>query len=248
MDLARRVGEFKLECKDRDFDFWLQHSRVLAKLLVIVTIAGFTFWFIVRPKEVNFHVTNATLTQFNYSNDTLYYDLALNVEVRNPNKKISMYYNYIEALALYQDVIPLNKDQISEMYNNEKRYGIYHIDVKLNLKVKFNLGWYKTKNLKFKVACNLQVPLQSYNGTSPAAGFHATRCNWDYKHILIFVLAEWKCVKSNVVYAIEENNTNNVGSEFLKMTDENVIPTQCSVKVLILVKEHAVDVGNERCC
>ncbi|KAK7345246.1 hypothetical protein VNO77_15840 [Canavalia gladiata] len=192
-------------------------GRLLALLLVIipvtVTVTAFLFCLIVRPNVVKFHVTDATLAQFSYTNNTLYYDLTLIVEVRNPNTNIRIHYNYMEEVALYQNlklcslilgtyiqphkntavltpvfkgqqVMSLNKDHILETYNDEKRSGIYHIDFKLYLKVKFDLGVYKTKNMKSTVTCNLQLPLQSYNGTSTAGRFQLTRCNFDYKHIL----------------------------------------------------------------
>ncbi|MCD7455532.1 harpin-induced protein 1 domain containing protein, expressed [Datura stramonium] len=58
----------------------------------------------VAVSSVKFYVTILTLTQFDLSNtnNTLYYDLALNMTVRNPNKRIGIYYDSIEARAMYQ--------------------------------------------------------------------------------------------------------------------------------------------------
>ena len=75
-------------------------------ILIIVAILGFLFWFIVRPNVLKFHVTDASLTRFDYTtNNTLHYDLALNVSIRNPNRRVGVYYDHIEAHALYQDVL-----------------------------------------------------------------------------------------------------------------------------------------------
>lgn len=183
--------------------------KIIFTILILIGIAVFLFWLIVRPNVVKVHVTNATLTQFNYTNNnTLNYNLALNVTVRNPNKRLGIYYDYIEARALYEDVrvdsdfldpfyqghkttnelnpvfkgtkvIVLGADQTSE-FNKEKNEGIYEIDVKMYLRVRFKLGVFKTKTLKPKITCELRVPLTSAGGASPAVGgFQRTKCDWD---------------------------------------------------------------------
>ncbi|KAK7268082.1 hypothetical protein RIF29_20768 [Crotalaria pallida] len=188
--------------------------KLLTFILVIVAIVALLFWFIIRPNVINFHVNDATLTQFNYTNNnTLFYNLALNITVRNPNKRLGVYYDNIEARALYQDVrfgsqnlqpffqhkkttsfisavfkgqqvMPLGEKQVSEL-NKEKGSGVYDIDVTLNLKVRFKLGLFKSGKLKPKVRCELKVPLKSHNGTSPGDVFQITECGWDYRSIFV---------------------------------------------------------------
>lgn len=178
--------------------------KIILTIVIIVGIAVFLFWLIVRPNVVKVHVTDATLTQFNYTGDgMLHYNMALNITVRNPNKRLGIYYDYIEARALYQDArfhsdfldpfyqghkntselnpvfkgqqaIALGADQTSEL-NKEKTSGVYDIDVKLYLKVRFKLGVFKTKTLKPKVHCDLRVPLASSGGA-----FQTTKCDWDH--------------------------------------------------------------------
>lgn len=179
--------------------------KLILTVVIIVGIAVFLFWLIVRPNVVKVHVTDASLTQFNYANNTLQYNLALNFTVRNPNKRLGIYYDYIEARALYQDarfdsefidpfyqghknttflstefkgqhVMTLDTDQSSEL-SKEKGSGVYGIDVKLYLRVRFKLGALKTKTLKPKVSCELHVPLTSAGGA--ASGFQTTKCDWD---------------------------------------------------------------------
>lgn len=47
-----------------------------------------------------------SLTQFDYSNDTntLRYNMALNITAQNLNKKLKIYYDIIQAIALYKGV------------------------------------------------------------------------------------------------------------------------------------------------
>ncbi|GLT90098.1 hypothetical protein SLE2022_080500 [Rubroshorea leprosula] len=163
-------------------------SQVTA--VIIVCLAALIFWLIFRPNVVKFHVTDASLTQFNLTSDSnLHYNLALNITVRNPNKKIGIYYDRIEANAYYEDqrfatqqltpfyqghkntsylnpsfqgqkLVLLGADGVSE-YNQEKNSGVYSIDVKLNLRVRFKLGKLKTWRFKPKIECDLKVPLSS---------------------------------------------------------------------------------------
>jgi hypothetical protein len=184
--------------------------KILTTIIIIIVILGFLFWLIVRPNVVNFTVTDASLTQFNFTNNnTLHYDLAVNITIRNPNRRVGIYYDNIETLALYKDVrfgsqtlgqffqhhkntsflnpnfkgqqvLPLNSDQISE-FDKEKKDGVFDIDVKVLLNVRFKLGLFKSGKAKPKVHCDLKIPLKSSNGKLLGNGFEATDCDWDYK-------------------------------------------------------------------
>ncbi|XP_004497666.1 NDR1/HIN1-like protein 10 [Cicer arietinum] len=184
--------------------------KILTTIIIIVVILGFLFWLIVRPNVLKFTVTDASLSQFNFTNNnTLHYNLALNISIRNPNKRVGIYYDNIETLAFYKDVrfgsqtlgtffqrhkntsllnpvfkgqqvVPLNSDQISE-FDNEMKDGVYGIDVKVLLNVRFKLWLFKTGKVKPKVRCDLKVPLKSKNGTSLGNEFQVTDCDWDYK-------------------------------------------------------------------
>jgi len=73
-------------------------------LIFIFIVSTIIFWIIISPSNVKFHVTDASLTQFNLTNNnTLYYNLKVNVTVRNPNNNIVVYYRRIKAIAWYKD-------------------------------------------------------------------------------------------------------------------------------------------------
>ncbi|TKY68855.1 YLS9 protein [Spatholobus suberectus] len=136
-------------------------------------------------------VTDASITQFDYVDNTLHYDLALNVTVSN----IVYGYDYIEAGASYQDAmlgfsilkpfngsinelnavfnghhdgLSLGTKEISEM-NKENLSGVFRIIVKLCLRHR-----YYTYHLNPMVRCDLHVPLKSHKEVH---GFHATQCH-----------------------------------------------------------------------
>ncbi|PNX63114.1 hypothetical protein L195_g044167 [Trifolium pratense] len=73
---------------------------------VIFFFVAFTtvLWIVISPSSVKFHITDATLTEFNITNnDTLYYNFKVNVTARNPNDNIIVYYRQITAIAWYKD-------------------------------------------------------------------------------------------------------------------------------------------------
>ncbi|KAJ7976203.1 Late embryogenesis abundant protein [Quillaja saponaria] len=181
--------------------------KLIFTVVVIIGIAVLIVWLIFRPNKVKFHVTEATLTQFNYTNNTLRYDLALNMTVRNPNKRIGIYYDRIEARAFYEDqrfdtqfpspfyqghkntsvlspvfkgqqLLLLGAQELSD-FNEDKNDGVYNIDVKLYLRLRFKFGVFKVGKFKPKIKCDLKVPLKTI-GTSAAGVFETTRCDVDF--------------------------------------------------------------------
>ncbi|CAM8878699.1 unnamed protein product [Rhodiola kirilowii] len=70
------------------------HPRRLAILI---------FWLIFRPHPLNFQVTEAALTEFAIANITLKYNLAVSLTARNPNSRVGVHYDRMEANAYYDD-------------------------------------------------------------------------------------------------------------------------------------------------
>ncbi|XP_010262972.1 PREDICTED: NDR1/HIN1-Like protein 3-like [Nelumbo nucifera] len=180
--------------------------KLIVTILVIIAILALVFWLVFRPNKVKFHVVNASLTNFSLAGNTLSYNLALNMTIRNPNKHIAIYYDSIEARAYY-DGVQFGTDTLEPFYqrhkttsflnplfrgpsplvlgsselaqfNSDKAAGSFSIDVKLYLRVRFKLRSIKTNKFKPKIKCDLKVPLVSRR--SSAAGFETTRCDIDY--------------------------------------------------------------------
>ncbi|KAJ7971655.1 Late embryogenesis abundant protein [Quillaja saponaria] len=183
--------------------------KLILAIIILGGLAILIFWIIVQPRHFKFYVTEANLTQFDYSttNNTLYYNLALNITVRNPNKKLSFYHDRNEARAFYgghrfstydvtthlnsfrqydksssalkaefkgKQLVFLNNDEVEE-FNRQKSAGVYDIDVKFYMRIRFRLGDFITGDYKPNVKCGLEVPF-SANGTSPATVFETKRC------------------------------------------------------------------------
>ncbi|XP_027068765.2 NDR1/HIN1-like protein 3 [Coffea eugenioides] len=182
--------------------------QILCTIVVVLGIIILVLWLIFRPNKVKFYANDAELTQFDLSstNNTLYYNLALNMTVRNPNKRIGIYYDRIEASAFYQgqrlknveldsfyqphkntsslhavfqgqQLVTLGSDEASN-YKDDKNSGSYNIDVELYMRIRLKFGWVKSPKFKPKIKCDLEIPLNS-NGTASGT-FESKRCGLDW--------------------------------------------------------------------
>ncbi|XP_021892541.1 NDR1/HIN1-like protein 10 [Carica papaya] len=179
--------------------------KIVVSIVFLLGLAALIVWLIFRPiNKVKFHVTDVSLTQFNLTNsNTIHYDLALNISVRNPNKKIAVHYDRIEARAFYEDarlkvvsltpffqghknttvLTPVFKGQQAvffdaeklQEFNQETNAGVFSIDVNLHLRVRLRLGKIRIGTFKPRVKCDLKVPASSSNGV-----FRTTRCDVDF--------------------------------------------------------------------
>ncbi|TYK25307.1 protein YLS9-like [Cucumis melo var. makuwa] len=80
----------------------------LISIIVVIAISFggsiLILWLIFITNKIKFNVTDATLTQFNFTNnDTqLHYNLGVFFTIRNPNKQVGIYYDTIDATAMYK--------------------------------------------------------------------------------------------------------------------------------------------------
>ncbi|KAI3987176.1 hypothetical protein MKX01_031660 [Papaver californicum] len=175
--------------------------KIILSILIAIGIAVLIVWLILRPiNPLKYHVENASLTQFNITgNDMLHYDLAVDLNLRNPNTKIGVYYDQIEARAYYDGqrldsvmltpfyqghknttiLRPAFKGQqllpnVKGVYDKDMADGKFNVEVKLYLKMRFKAGVVKTTKFKPRVKCEFQVPLGS------AIGFTPEKCDYDW--------------------------------------------------------------------
>ncbi|XP_072965011.1 NDR1/HIN1-like protein 3 [Typha angustifolia] len=178
---------------------------IVVFFVIVIGIIVLVGWLLLRPNEFKVHVTSATLTQFNLSSaNNLQYDLALDMDIRNPNKRIGIYYDYIETQAFYDGnrfgfgtlspfyqghkntstIHPefngtqlLLGDSVTTTYNREKSEGYYYVDVKVYTKLRLKIWIFKIhRNPKAK--CNLKLPVPG--NTNSTAAFEVTKCHIDY--------------------------------------------------------------------
>lgn len=91
--------------------FW----KFIIALIVLFGLIILIFFLIVQPRAFKFYVTKSELTQFDYTNNTLHYNMVLNFTSHNPNKKLGIYYDKVEAQAFYEGSRFANVDVITHM-------------------------------------------------------------------------------------------------------------------------------------
>ncbi|KAF6169313.1 hypothetical protein GIB67_013743 [Kingdonia uniflora] len=78
---------------------------IIAAIAVLVILGTITFimWLVLRPKLPEFRVDSASVTPFNASLGQVTGNWDIGLSVKNPNKKMNVYYDRIEASVFYDD-------------------------------------------------------------------------------------------------------------------------------------------------
>ncbi|KAK7268084.1 hypothetical protein RIF29_20770 [Crotalaria pallida] len=76
--------------------------KILVTIIILVALAVLIFYLVVQPRAFKYTVTEAKLTEFNYTNNTLTYHIVFNCTIRNPNKKLEILYDEAEGQAFYE--------------------------------------------------------------------------------------------------------------------------------------------------
>ncbi|XP_024024800.1 NDR1/HIN1-like protein 10 [Morus notabilis] len=181
---------------------------VLLCFVLIVLVVVFAAMFGIRS-EVDVRVTDASLAKFDAAdeNDTtslllLSYDLSFNLTLRNPNRRIGVYYDNITAFAFYGDelldttnlapfyqghkttntlsavfegtkTVSVNDGfEVFSLFSEEERSGIFSIVAAIAVTVRTKYGKIKYRHSPTDIDCYLRVPLR---GKSSYA-FQTTQC------------------------------------------------------------------------
>jgi Late embryogenesis abundant protein len=168
------------------------------------------YWLIFQPHQIRAYVDTTTLSTFSLSNTSLASSLAYNfnltLSLRNPNRRIGIYYDRLSADAFYNGsqlgptetnfdpffqhtksttvVYPAFEGKVDNLtegvkdaFNKEKGEGAYNVQVKLRSKLRYKLWFIKVHGFKPKIDCWLRFPLM-VNGSSSTAPF--SKCHVDY--------------------------------------------------------------------
>ncbi|EHA8591654.1 NDR1/HIN1-like protein 10 [Cocos nucifera] len=177
--------------------------KALFKLIAFVGFSVFSFWLIFRPHRFKAYITTASLSRFDLAadNSTLQYNLSLDLNIRNPNRRIGIYYDRIEATALY-DGSQLNTTTLPTFYQHtknttvlhpafdgrspalgtaaatfkrDKGEGFFYVEVKGDAKIRLKVWFIKTRHFNTRIECMVKIPAP---GSSKP--FENTKCHVDY--------------------------------------------------------------------
>ncbi|KAJ1686238.1 hypothetical protein LUZ63_017628 [Rhynchospora breviuscula] len=167
------------------------------------------YWLIFQPHQIRVYMNSATLSNFALSDAMLTYNLSLNISLRNPNRKIGIYYDRLSAAAFYNGlqlgpaessffepffqhtkntrmVYPVFEGSqgdlskdVKDAFNKDKNDGAYNLDVKLNAKLRHKV-WFIKLSFKPKIDCWLRFPLTANGSASMAAQPVPRKCRVKY--------------------------------------------------------------------
>ncbi|KAG0478576.1 hypothetical protein HPP92_013295 [Vanilla planifolia] len=171
---------------------------------VIIGLVVLILWIIYRPQKMQISVASASLRTFNLSsadpagNRFLSFNLSANLSVRNPNKRVGIYYDWLEAHAVYEGkrfgwaslpafyegrkssfVLPVEfegrsavlvGDGGAEDFRRENTSGTFPVDLWVFGRVRYKFGAAVTRRYVMRARCELRLPLAK-------AGFSPTDCD-----------------------------------------------------------------------
>ncbi|PUZ40271.1 hypothetical protein GQ55_9G410700 [Panicum hallii var. hallii] len=181
---------------------------LVASLVVTVLLAGLAvliFWLVVRPKPIDYAVTRAVVRHFNVTpppgatvNATFYLTFA----ARNPNRRVSILYEWVEFRVLYgesaqlalQDAPAFRQPRrnetrldvravarsapVGEQAARELRHdlaaGEVGVDVRMRARAQFKVAGVRSRHYSLEAFCSPVVV-----GLSPSAGrsFQSVPCD-----------------------------------------------------------------------
>ncbi|KAE8099245.1 hypothetical protein FH972_017242 [Carpinus fangiana] len=183
---------------------------VVTVLLGVVGPSVFVVLLILTPKSLKIQVEDAFLVQFNLTTDnyTLHYNLALDISIRNPNKRIGFYYDTIQANGYYDyhkfgtvSLTPFyqghkNTSVLSPVFNGSQQFsfpessklipkfntdtshGVYTIAVELNLSFRTKGGRWIKKG-HFNPLINCDLEVPLSSNGKSAARSNNNECKLD---------------------------------------------------------------------
>ncbi|XP_019193969.1 PREDICTED: protein YLS9 [Ipomoea nil] len=190
---------------------FLWTTFIVITVVILAAIAGVIFYFLYRPEQPNFAVNSLHLSQFNVSSTTLTSKLNISVSARNPNKKLTYFYDPI-TISTFSGDIPVGTGSFPAFEHGTKNTTTLKttistskqtldagdisklkskktlpLTLKLETKVKVKVGGLKTKKVGIRVTCDgihVNVP----GGKSPSK---ATTSNVDCKVDLRIKIWKW---------------------------------------------------------
>ena len=184
--------------------------KLLIFIIILVLLIILVSYIILQPRSFKFHVTQANLTKFDYVNSTLRYNLVLNFTVRNPNKKLGIYFDKAEGNALYQgsrfattslrapwfsyllhtkSTVPMSvvfsgqKVVVLNVddFQRDKSEGTFDIDVKIYFEIRFRIGNFIANNMINKARAKCGINVPLSGANGSTVGvFEPTECEVDF--------------------------------------------------------------------
>lgn len=181
---------------------------ILLALIVLVGLAVLITWLAVRPRHLQYSIEDRSVHGFGLSHNHLNASFNFILRAHNPNTRVSIYYDKIEAVVTYKDqtvafntVAPFHQPRknvthlgvslvakdvglfgdVGRQIRREKGTGQIEVEVNVKARIRFKVGVWKSSRRTLRIECEpVLVRLSSSNG------FERTPCDVD--------LWIWMCV------------------------------------------------------
>lgn len=151
-------------------------------LLLLVGLAVLITWLVLKPKQPEYTLEDASIHNFNLTDaDHLYANFDFTIRAHNPNSRVSLYYDTVEVSVGYEgQVLAINgvqpffqphknvtrlqvrlTSQTVALYGSvpkdlrlERRSGDIELDVLLKARIRFKVGLWKSDDRTMRVLCS----------------------------------------------------------------------------------------------
>ena len=175
---------------------------VLLALIILVGVSVLIIWLAVRPKRLVYTVEEGSIHGFNLTqNNHLNATFNFVIRAHNPNTKVSIYYDKVEAYVFYYDetvafttVDPFFQPRRNVTHQRlnlmardaalegaaardlrlEKSSGEVELDIRVKAKIRFKVGVWKSQHRTLRILCS---PTMVHFSSSK--GFERTFCDVD---------------------------------------------------------------------
>lgn len=174
----------------------------LLALILLAGIAALVLWIIYRPHQPSFSVSTVQIPTFNVTKDShLSYEFVLQMDARNPNKKVTFYYDAFSVKVSSGDLdladgsvpgffhgtknttavkVDLKSKNLALGASDAKKLksaqskGKITLDVDLQTRVRVKMGKWKSHKVRVDVKCNgVSAVISSTKKASAAANSDA---------------------------------------------------------------------------
>lgn len=153
----------------------------LLALIILIAIIILIIWLALRPKKLVYSIDEASITDFNLSNDHLDSTFNMLVRVYNRNKRVSVYHDSMEVAVSYGDqtvayqeespffqhhknvtrlrVNPTSRHvalpaKTARDLGTERKNGVVDVDVRMKARIRYKVGIFKSRHYKVRVFCS----------------------------------------------------------------------------------------------
>ncbi|KAI3688177.1 hypothetical protein L1987_81886 [Smallanthus sonchifolius] len=177
---------------------------VLLALIVLVGLTILIIWLTIKPKKLVYSIDDGSIHNYNLSNAN-HLNATYNFILRayNPNKKVSVYYDKVDIVVLYDDdtisrgtIDPFHqpkrnatrfklnlashdvslREEVARDLKVERSSGRVEMVVNLRARIRFKVGAWKSRHYHMKVSC---APIMVHFSTS-SKGFQRIICDVDF--------------------------------------------------------------------